>query len=168
MKNNKAQCGIFRKFRILCLMFTIHFALTSQTNQIGLRLGNLSGVSYRYTNEKKTSLEVTAQKWIPYYYGTTISILGEKSKDLKNNFSIYGGAGLFISTLRTDRYYAYRNGYYYKVVDTDSNWGIEGVGGIEYKFTNAPCLIGIDLRPRIWGGFYSNLSAGGINMRYIF
>ena len=89
-------------------------------------------------------------------------------KELKNNFTVYGGGGLFISSLRVDGYYPYKNGYYYRVVDSGPNWGIEGVGGIEYKFKEAPLIIGVDIRPRIWGVIYPNFWDGGVNLRYVF
>jgi hypothetical protein len=165
--HNITRFVLIRYFSMVMIL-TVPASLISQSQQFGVRLGDLSGLSYRYVNPKNNGIEINLQKWLPYWQGTVVSVLGEKTWDLKKSFSVYAGGGLFISTFGMHHYSIYENGYYYRYGNSSPNWGIEGVGGIQYQFKKAPLIMGVDVRPRFWGIYNPYFWDGGLNVRYTF
>lgn len=146
------------------------FAQENSPNQIGLRLGGYSGMSYRHwgnKNRPNIGFEISLMGWAPYH-GALLSGMIEKNMPIKNNFYFYFGGGLFFSN------YEYRP-YYYKI---DDKWyfyehggqyfGLEGVVGCDYYITKVPIVVGLDLRPRLFNVIYPYIWDTGLNVRYRF
>jgi hypothetical protein len=155
-----------KPFIVLCLFFSFHLSTVAQSNQLGIRLGYYSGLTFRHMNEKEFGVEVNLLKWMPYR-GATLSLIGEKNFLLKQGFSMYAGAGLFVGNYRNGYYYK-RDDKYYRYEFEGTYWGLEGVVGADYKFENAPVMLGLDLRPRFVHLMYPYPWDAGLNVRYVF
>jgi len=116
-------------------------AQSANTNQIGLRLGRFSGISFSHVGSKNVGVEadLLANYQVDW---AMISVLAEKHIPLRQGFVFcFGGGGFFAG----DHNYPYPP-------DEPYNWkstiGIEGMLGFDYYFKDVPLNAGIDLRPR--------------------
>lgn len=156
---------LLQSVMLLCSLF-FAFNVKAQSNQLGVRLGNYSGFTFRHFNANDVGVEVNLLKWVPYR-GASLSVLAEKNWQLKNGFSLYAGGGLFAGSYRNAYYYRRKDGFY-RYEFSGTYWGLEGVLGGDYKFENAPIMLGLDLRPRFVNFAYPYPWDAGLNVRYVF
>jgi len=118
------------------------FSQSANTNQIGLRLGGFSGITFRHVSGNNVAVE--ANLTAGYHADwTMISVLGEKHIPLGDDgFVIFLGAGAFLA-FDADHYYEPEPHYYW-----NHNAGIETVVGLDYYIPKTPLNVGIDVRPR--------------------
>jgi hypothetical protein len=157
---------LLKKFLLLFSLFFACLLSNAQSDQLGLRLGSYSGFTYRHFNAKDFGIELNLLKFMPAR-GTSFSLLGEKNFQLNRGFSMYAGGGLFFDNYRGS--YSYRRNdkmYHY---DFDGTyWGLEGIVGADYRFADAPVILGLDLRPRFISFSNPYPWDAGINVRYVF
>ncbi len=164
----------FRTFLfILCLTAATCYAQNETpaygaANDIGLRLGGYSGITYRHFWEKNNGMELSLLGWIPSG-GSILSAMWEYRIPLPNRFSLYAGAGLFAGNAYAHDvyYYQYGDRVYYGTAGQPFV-GLEGVLGAEYSIPTTPLSIGLDLRPRMFDFIYPYSWDAGLNIRYHF
>jgi hypothetical protein len=155
------------KYIFLLLSFGFIFqsaisnAQSENTNQIGIRLGGFSGISFRHFGNQGVGVEadLTAgyhSDWV------MLEVLAEKQIALGDGFTFdFGGGGFFAN----DHDYPHNEDPY----DWRPTVGIEGMIGFDYYFNDVPLNVGLDLRPR-----FSLIEEpywpwdAGISLHYIF
>ena len=144
--------------------------LNNLNNQVGMRLGGYSGITYRHwgnKNKPNVGFEISLMGWAPYH-GALLSAMIEKNMPLRNNFYLYFGGGAFIGNYEyrpyvyriEDRWYVFENGGPY--------FGIQGVFGCDYYFPNTQLVAGLDITPRFFNIVYPYFWDAGLNIRYRF
>lgn len=142
-------------------------------NALGLRAGFPSGITFKHFFSGDAALEIIAgRSW--GYRGFILTGLYEKHKQAFNVSGLYWfyGGGAHIGSFDGYYYnYGHRNknyyyGYYY---DRVLAIGIDGILGIEYKISDAPFTIGLDLKPSfdIVPFGYGDID-GALTVRYTF
>ena len=135
-------------------------AQSAGTNQIGLRLGGFSGISFRHLGVNSFGVEAD---FLSSYHSNWVilSLLAEKQIPLGEGFTFdFGGGGFF----GAHHDYPYDEHY-----DWGPSVGIEGMIGFDYYFNGIPLNVGLDLRPR-----FSFVNEpywpwdAGISLHYIF
>jgi hypothetical protein len=155
------------KSAVIFTFLTISFfsstvnAQSAGTNQIGLRLGGFSGVTFRHITGDNIGIQAVL---LADYHGdwTIISVMAEKHIPLGEQFVFYLGAGAFFGG-NHDHYYDR---------DMDHYWnpaiGLQGVLGFDYYFKSVPLNLGIDVTPR-FSFMYDHFPIdGAVSLRYIF
>lgn len=120
------------------------------SNAIGLRFGGISGITYKHRFQSN-AVEVIAGTY-PYSFGLT-GLYERYSSTTVNGLNLYYGAGAHISrayytswtyfNIGNDRYGYYKTYNYYPI------FGLDIIGGIEYKIPKAPLAISLDLKPYV-------------------
>lgn len=149
------------------------------TTAIGVRGGYTSGLTLKHFVNNKAALEIIvgASRW----RGTSLTGIYEWHK--KNAFEVpelswVYGVGARLGFYDGRDYYA---GYGGKCNDPrnpkcPAYWGdrsfvavgIVGIGGLEYKFKDAPLTIGLDLIPYLYFQHYrGNFIDGSLSIRYV-
>jgi hypothetical protein len=130
---------------------------------VGIRAGWPTGVSAKYFFSDSWAVEAIGTG---RYRGIGLTFLLEKHKPLGEDFNWYFGGGLH-GTFYSGQYY---NGPHKKYYDEDTfSWGLDGVGGLEYVFSNIPISISADIKPAIeinYGPYFNFGSAATV--RYVF
>lgn len=141
---------------------------------VGLRFGWDGGITAKHFIKDDAAIEgILSRAW--GYRGFRITGLYEIQKPLPNaenfywfvgggaHFGMYGGGywGGYYKKKGTIYYYDY-NRYY-------PTFGLDLIGGLEYKFAEAPFTLGVDLKPYFdlwgWGGHFWD---GAFTARYTF
>lgn len=137
---------------------------------IGLRFGWDGGLTAKHFIKSDAAIEgILSRSW--GYRGFRLTGLYEMQKPLPNAENFYwfvgGGAhfgmyhGGYWGKWKKDKYYY--DDRYYPVI------GLDLIGGIEYKFTEVPFTLGLDLKPYFdlwgWGGHFWD---GAFTARYTF
>ena len=147
----------------LGLIFHTSFseAQSANTNQIGIRLGGFSGISFRHLGSESVGVEADLTAGYHSDY-VMLEILAEKQIPLGDGFTFdFGGGGFFAS----DHNYPHDEDPY----DWRATVGIEGMIGFDYYLNDVPLNVGLDLRPR-----FSFIEEpywpwdAGISLHYIF
>lgn len=118
-------------------------------NAIGLRIGETSGLTFKHKFSSGNAFEGILSAY-PYTLG--ITGLYEKHFSTKvSGLQLYAGMGghLNIGGPVRRAYYYYGDGRYYRYVYRSGGYGIgiDGIGGIEYKFNKIPLGLSADLKP---------------------
>jgi hypothetical protein len=136
------------------------------SDQVGLRMGAYSGITYRHFGEKPLGFEASIMNWLPEG-GAILSALLEKNIPIRNNFVFYYGVGLFAGNYYSPYYpmdYMLYDGYY--TYRRSVSAGVEGMVDLEYLIPKTPLVVGLDLRPRILFLNYPFPWDAGLNIRY--
>jgi hypothetical protein len=152
-------------FILALVSFTLSYSQVNAqsvgTNQLGLRLGGYSGITFRHIGASDVGVQIDL---LENYHGywTLFDAMAEKHIPLNKGFVFYLGGGAFIG--------GYHDPFYDRDVDPywDAALGLQGVLGFDYYFENVPLNLGIDLTPRF--SFFHSPSPwdAGISLRYIF
>lgn len=138
------------------------FSQAANTNQLGIRLGSFTGVTYRHINAASTGVEADLLMNDGIEWGM-ISLLYEKHLNLGQAFVFnFGGGGFFAGNYNHS--YTHDNG-----VSLNPAAGLETMLGFEYYLPDVPLAAGVDLRPRfsVIDGPYWVWDAGLV-IHYIF
>lgn len=137
---------------------------SSYTTALGVKLwGDGGGISFKHFVSPNRALEGIAYFWSR---GTRITGLYEFHFDFAGapGLKWYVGPGAHVGFYNTyyDKYYPYGN--------SGSYIGIDGVLGLDYKFTGAPINLSLDWQPSFEFGPYRGFvnSWGGLGIRYTF
>lgn len=160
--------------KLVLAAFVLFFTVASQAQSrsansseyktaLGVKVWDGGGISLKHFFDKN------AGELIGYFYQYGIRFTGlyEIHKDIPNvrGLKWYVGPGVHISFYDGD--YSFRD---YFFADNHTNVGIDGVIGLDYKFSDAPINISLDWQPAFeFGdgpGFYG--SWGGLGIRYTF
>jgi len=142
-------------------------------NALGLRAGFPSGITFKHFFSGDAALEIIAgRSW--GYRGYMLTGLYEKHKQAFNVDGLYWfyGGGVHVGSF-DGYYYNYghrnKNYYYGRYYDRVLAIGIDGIVGIEYKISDAPFTIGLDLKPSfdIVPFGYGDID-GALTVRYTF
>lgn len=139
----------------------------SYNTAIGARLGGAtSGLTIKQFLSRSTNLEGIVS-FGPHSF--LITGLYEFNSNISSNAPglnlVYGFGGHIGFFGDGGRYYAYSDRYY----NNASVIGIDGIVGLDYKFSKAPINLGIDIKPFV--DFYSGTSFffdGAISIRIAF
>ncbi len=145
---------------------------------IGLRGGYESGLTLKHFIASDKALEgIYSRHW--GNFGTRITVLYEIQKPISGakGLSFFYGVGGHIG-FYNGLYYGYKNNGYY---DKNGNWqsvpyqdrytsiGIDGILGLEYKFSEIPFTVGLDIKPFVDLTRYSNyFGDAAFSVRYTF
>src|SRR5687767_2466730 len=102
------------------------YATINGGNQVGLRLGGYSGLSFRHWGARNLGYEISLMGWAPYR-GMLASVMVEKNIPLNKGFAFYFGGGGFISNYDYRPYYYKFDGKWYAVEGGAPYFGLEGV-----------------------------------------
>ena len=149
----------------LALLFSLLFvlALSSQlkaqdyTNGIGLRLGYPFGVTFKHFFNESNAIDLFVGT---RYSGITVGGNFEFHKPISDVSGLkwYWGLGALATF------------YDYDGVGS-SNFGVDGVLGLDYKFADAPFNLSLDFMPTFLFGedYYGGFEIfGGVSARYTF
>jgi len=154
-----------RRF-VLTVILTTAIVMISNAQDyktgLGLRFGNGAGLTVKHFINGRSAIEgFLFSQW----HGFDITGLYEihhQAFDV-DNLQWYYGFGAHIGFYNGDYVKWGEPGYAYNV------FGIDGIIGIEYSFTEAPINIGLDLKPELnligYTGFWTDF---GLSVRYIF
>jgi hypothetical protein len=151
--NNSLNSKNMKKI-LLILALAISFGSYSFAQEIGVRLGNISGGNVAIDAMIGTAKFSRIHGDISFGKGVGIDLLWDfLYRPLKGEaFNWYVGAGP------------------YTQIDDPFMLGVVAEAGLEYRFAKAPIALGLDYRPQFsiisdvefsWGGF-------GFNARYVF
>ena len=143
-------------------------------NAIGLRGGLGSGITFKHFIKETAAIEVILSSYY-YYQGANLTVLYEKHKYAfgTKEFRWLYGAGAHVGFFRGNdywyRYHDFDHGYdnYYADNRRLVNIGIDAILGLEYKITEIPFTIGVDIKPYfdlIYFG--NNYLDGALSVRY--
>lgn len=173
MKKNVFACLIF----ILCGI-SQSFSQDYKTG-IGLRGGWTTGLTGKFFIKEGKAIEGILSSGYAYRGGWQLTGLYEVHKpaftkdDLEGFFWFYGG-GIHFSSGHRYRYWypgpGYGNGYY--ETRYYSTFGIDGIFGLEYKISEVPITIGLDVKPFIEFATYNdypfNFWDAAFTIRFVF
>jgi hypothetical protein len=154
-----------RRF-ILVMILTAGIAALSNAQDyktgLGLRFGNGAGITIKHFIDNRNAIEgFLFSKW----HGFDITGLYERHDmafDVDKLRWFYGG-GAHLGFYDGDYAGWGEPGYTYSV------FGVDGIIGLEYSFTEAPINLGIDLKPALNLVGYTGLWMDfGLSVRYIF
>lgn len=138
---------------------------------IGLRLGYQYGLSVKHFFKPPWAFEILAstrgggRRW-GGHFGGTLTCLFEYHGQLGKGFFWYAGGGLHVSRWYGGHYRGRwdRDDRYYMVV------GLDGVLGIEYKFSGAPIALALDWKPEfdLAGGWWFGGDGLALTVRFCF
>lgn len=122
---------------------------SNYSNAFGIRLGGTTGITFKHSLNSNNSIEFILGAF-PYSFGLTG--LYERNYQTKiDGLSLYYGVGGHISRVYTTTWYYYNtdnNRYaYFRTYGYGAVWGIDFIGGAEYKFHEIPLAISFDLKP---------------------
>lgn len=134
---------------VLILIFSLVVMSAFSQQQIGLRGGALSGISYRQFSDADHCVEVILAD---RYNGLQFSLLTERFKPVliehSENIFMYSGFGAHagFSSSKHYLYDDYEHDDVYKL-RTGPLVGIDFVCGLEYRFNRYPITVGLDYNP---------------------
>lgn len=116
-------------------------AQLANSNQVGIRLGSFSGVTFRHINGNQSGLEadLLMNDGIDW---AMLSVLYEKHLSLGQGFVFtFGGGGFFAGN------------YKHQLGSAEAEAmkpaaGVESILGFEYLIPGVPMGVGVDMRPR--------------------
>jgi hypothetical protein len=161
MKFLSLKSPIIFLFVALLFFSSTASAQSAGTNQVGVRLGGFSGITFRHIMPGNIGIQADL---LANYLGdwTIISVMAEKHIPLGKAFVLYFGGGGFFGG-NHDPYFD--NGY-------DNSWhpagGLQGVLGVDYYFKSVPINVGIDVTPRFSFAYDHFPWDAGASLRYIF
>jgi hypothetical protein len=148
----------------MILTATIGIILNAQDYKtgLGLRFGDGAGFTVKHFMTSRTAIEgLLFSQWHGFDITGLYEIHGQ-AFDV-DNLQWYYGFGAHIGFYDGDYVKWGEPGSAYNV------FGIDGIIGIEYSFTEAPINIGLDLKPELnligYTGFWMDF---GLSVRYIF
>lgn len=132
---------------ILLLSLNLKAQLTDYT--IGLRMGSYNGITAKMDFEESTSFEMIMGL---KNHGITSTFLLEFNKPIdlywSRGFSWYYGIGTHFGYMRTADLRDYFNSdNSYDLMYTVTSAGIDGIIGLQYKFSDIPIELSIDAKP---------------------
>lgn len=138
---------LFTKILIAVLLLTGFgfsspaYSQAANTNQLGIRLGSFTGITFRHINSRSTGFEADLLMNDGIEWGM-VSVLFEKHLSLGQGFVFnFGGGGFFAGNY--NHRYGNDNG-----VALNPAAGLETVLGFEYYLPDVPLSAGVDMRPR--------------------
>jgi hypothetical protein len=155
-----------RKYIIICLLIFILIPISysqEYENEIGIRVGFFSGMTFKYVVKDKFAVDVILDsRWKGYevigLYEIYKNAFG--CEQLKWYFGGGGHVGIFKGNYVTWG----KPGLSYEVI------GIDAIAGLEYRFRKTPISLGLDWKPSFsvfgYSGFWAD--DGAISVRYIF
>jgi hypothetical protein len=173
--------NIFRIFIVVILALFISQADAQENiKQAGFRFGNTTGFTGRIITENNFAFE-----GILGFRNGGLQVYGlfEARKPLYlnrvDNMFLYFGGGAHIGFVRWNEYDQYydpynNNNYYGDYYDyhIGAAFGIDGIIGMEYAFSNAPISLAVDFKPffEVYGPFLmrANFWDFGFHVRYNF
>ena len=117
---------------------------SSYKTAIGIRAGDLSGLSLRINNKSASSVEILAGFWSNWINITGLYEINAQAFSVEGMRWYYGGGGH--AGLSTGSYY--KHGRYFTRGE-DFTFGLDGIRGLEYKIPSVPIAISADLKPLI-------------------
>jgi hypothetical protein len=129
------------------------------TNAVGIKFFP-TAISFKHFLDDNTALEGLASFWNSGFRVTGLyELYGDISSDIPG-FRWYVGPGAHVGAFGSDRY----RGRVY--TSGELSIGIDGIAGVEYKFSGAPIAVSADLQPLLeLNGPYVDLW-GGIGVKY--
>ena len=156
---------------ILITSFAL-FAITAMAQPYqtaaGIRFSPFLGISVKHFMKENLAVEgIMSTRW----RGAALIALVEYEKEIPGAAGLYflAGGGVHIGSYQKFKYYNY-TGVLYSSNDRVFSPGIDGIIGLDYKFSEMPLNISLDLRPYIdfvEGGPPSYID-GAITARYTF
>ena len=137
---------------------------TSYQTALGVKIWDGGGISLKHFIAPNRALE-----GIGYFYNRGFRLTGlyEIHGDINGAAGLkwYVGPGAHIGFYNDKYYYSRRY-----TNNTRAVFGIDGVVGLDYKFTGAPINVSLDWQPafEFASGFGFNGSWGGLGIRYTF
>ncbi len=144
----------------VCFICTLSQNANCQTNRyknaIGIKVWDGAGITFKHFIDEKSAAEFIGFFWSQ---GTRLTGLYELHFDIPNSAGLqwYIGPGTHLG------FYNTKNGDGVFV-------GIDGVLGLDYKFTNAPLNLSLDWQPSFEFGTGRGFAGswGGLGIRYTF
>ncbi len=178
MRNENARDLDFAKDflkKVLLVLLVLVLAIASQAQSrssnsssyrtaLGVKVWDGAGITLKHFFNPKDAGEL-----IGYFWGHGFRLTG--LYEIHGNFAgapglkWYIGPGAHVAVYNNNYYY---HGYYY--VEGDARVGIDGVLGLDYKFSRAPINLSLDWQPSFEFGDYTTFygSWGGLGIRYTF
>ena len=154
----------------LLICFNVLQAQSHSTNSssyrtaLGVKVWDGAGITLKHFFNGNNAGELIGYFW---GHGFRLTGLYEIHGDISGASGLkwYVGPGLHVAF--------YNNGYYHGGYYYDNGYaavGIDGVLGLDYKFTHAPINLSLDWQPSFEFGDYSGFygSWGGLGIRYTF
>jgi hypothetical protein len=136
---------------ILLFLLLLQFKwCTAQNAAIGFRFGSDLGLTLRGNVGKGVVEGIIGSGYRPFQF----TLLYERFQPMKSVSGLhfyYGGGGYVGLFNGRSWYYEERRGYYrrYGYDYTDPSFGVAGIIGLEYRFSEIPLSAGVDLKPFI-------------------
>ena len=151
---------------VITLLFSLSFySLQAQNynNAIGVRLGGISGVTFKTMMSGSNALEVIVGGKYRGVHAVVLYEVHAEAFDVPNLFWYYGGGG----------HIGFWEGRYGRWFDeargSTTAIGIDGIFGMEYQIEEIPFTVSLDLIPSFniaeYTGFFVD---GALSIRYVF
>ncbi len=144
-----------KKLIVLAALVLFCFSTFAQTrhnaapynNGIGATIGFMNGVTFKTfpTNNLAIQLDLGYRfhSYAPAIFSFNPNLMYQGA--IKNGFYWFVGGGLNVGA--TLPRYDYLAGYRYVTQPADFVFGVNAIGGVEYKFPNIPLALQADVRP---------------------
>jgi hypothetical protein len=133
---------IIAMFSFLMVLSIQEVSAVNYTNAFGVRFGPSKGFSYKVKSSDISTVETLLHS---QYNGYKLTLIHSYQKDIKKveGLAYYMGMGAHLGFSRNDT----RENLFKSDNRTKTNYGFDGIVGIEYIYPNSPIGISIDYKP---------------------
>lgn len=149
---------------LLLLSFLAVVSLNAQTNYsraVGIKAGGGFSFTYKQFVTENNNLEAQATLWNKGFRVSGLYEFNFYRFEQAPGLALFAGPGVHIGFWKDE---------FQKDYNSKAEFGIDGIIGLDYKFSNVPVNISLDWQPAVTlvGSAGFSPSFGGIGIRYTF